>query len=61
MRRNEVFFESENECSNGCEDMPLIENCLDHEDKVKYAVYGEALVARRVLNFQPKKGRSRAT
>ncbi|XP_057760532.1 uncharacterized protein LOC130980905 [Arachis stenosperma] len=55
IKANDVFSESDN--SDGNEDMPHADDATDDDDIVEYAVSGEALVTRRILNVQAKDDR----
>ncbi|XP_057719736.1 uncharacterized protein LOC130934169 [Arachis stenosperma] len=55
IKANDIFSESDN--SDGYEDMPHADDATDNEDIVEYAVSGETLVTRRILNVQAKDDR----
>ncbi|XP_016191799.1 uncharacterized protein LOC107632644 [Arachis ipaensis] len=55
IKANDIFSESDN--SDGFEDMPHADDATDNEDIVEYAVSGETLVTRRILNVQAKDDR----
>ncbi|XP_072064386.1 uncharacterized protein [Arachis hypogaea] len=50
IKANDIFSESDN--SDEFEDMPHADDATDNEDIVEYAVSGETLVTRRILNVQ---------
>ncbi|XP_072084530.1 uncharacterized protein [Arachis hypogaea] len=52
IKANDIFSESDN--LDGYEDMPHADDTTDNEDIVEYAVSGETLVTRRILNVQAK-------
>ncbi|XP_016172965.1 uncharacterized protein LOC107615417 [Arachis ipaensis] len=52
IKANDIFSESDN--SDGFKDMSHADDATDHEDIVEYAVSGETLVTRRILNVQAK-------